>query len=120
MSLSSAPVDFLSGAPVARLAHLAESREIKGDSEISQTPYLYSAPLDLLNFLRKFTPSGALCQDAGLKRVGQCQHSLFLRRPAAPLPGLSWLTPSPVKVAALRPCFGWQGWNRLKGLVHNG
>ena len=36
--------------------------EMRGDSVNSRTPYLYDAPVILLNFFQKFTPSGAPCQ----------------------------------------------------------
>lgn len=36
--------------------------EMRGDSENSQTPYSYGAPVISLNFFQKFTPSGAPCQ----------------------------------------------------------
>jgi hypothetical protein len=121
MSLSSASVENFSDACVTRSDALLKFDQFVGDSEISQTPYLYSASVDLLNFpTENLPPVTHFVKAQVLKRVRQSEHSLFLRRPAAPLSRLPSLARSRARGAALRPNASWQGWQGLRELVHNG
>ena len=121
METSSASVVNFSDACATRSDALLKLGQFVGDSENLQTPYLYSASVDLLNFpTENLPPVTHFVKTQGLKRVGQCQHSLFLRRPAAPLSRLPSLARSRARGAALRPNVSWQGWQSLRELVHNG
>ena len=78
MSLSSASVVNFSDACVTRSDALLKFGQFVGDSEISQTPYLYSASVDLLNFpTENLPPVTHFVKAQGLKRVRKSEHSLF-------------------------------------------
>jgi len=124
MLLSSASVENFSDACVTRSDALLKFGQFVGDSEISQTPYLYSASVDLLNFpTENLPPVTHFVKTQVLKRVRQSEHSLFLRRPAAPLSRLPSLARRRARGAALRPNVSWQGgqgYQSLRELSHNG